>query len=347
MNNAFSRATAALLAVLCLVACHRRPLFDPSELIRISVEVDVDNISNVTCDIYNPDPNLVTKSVSTDMMRVMVYDPDNDKLLTQSFISEKSVNEKGHEILSGTLEIGSGEFDILAYNFDTPDTYVRDENNQNTITAYTDEIPAALREQYLTKATDFSALKAYYDPDHFFVAQVKDYHIGLHDTLVVIKALAPTIVDTYYIQIPVVGLPAGTRASGVISGLSPANAFGTKTRSSDASGVYFEMITSTDEHLTTESKDVLCGIFSTFGKLDASSSDVRFTVGLSDAEGNFYQKDVNLDLIFKTADAIEHHWLLIDDVWEFDVPDPTPGTSGGGFQPEVDNWEQEEGGIAL
>ena len=346
MSKAYFRAAAALLAVLCLVSCHRRPLFDPSELIRISVEVDVDNISNVTCDIYNPDPALGTKNVSTDMMRVMVYDPDNDKLLTQSFISEKSTNEKGHEVISGTLEIGSGNFDILAYNFDTPDTYVRDENDQNTITAYTNEIPASLKANY-TKATDFAALKAFYEPDHFFVAQEKDYHIGLRDTLVVIKTAARTIVDTYYIQIPVVGLPAGTRASGVISGLSPANAFGTKTRSSDASGVYFEMITSTDEHLTTESKDVLCGIFNTFGKLDASSSDVRFTVGLTDAEGNVYQKDFNLDLIFKSADAIEHHWLLIDEVWEFDRPDPTPGTSGGGFQPQVDEWEQEEGGIAL
>ena len=113
MNKTLFRAAAALLAVLCIAACHRRPLLEPSELVKISVEIDVDNISNITCDIYNDDPNLGTKSVTTDMMRVMVYDPSNGKLLTQSFISDKTINEKGHEVISGTLEIGAGDFDFL------------------------------------------------------------------------------------------------------------------------------------------------------------------------------------------------------------------------------------------
>lgn len=345
MNKAFFRAAAALLAVLCIAACHRRPLLEPSETVKISVEIDVDNISNVTCDIYNTDPNLPVKNVSTDMMRVMVYDPSDGKLLTQSFISDKTVNSRGHEVISGTLNIGSGDFDFLPYNFDTPDTFIRNENDEATITSYTNEISALLKDGY-TKATDFATLKTYYEPDHFFVAQEHNFHIGIRDTLTVIETVARSIVDTYYIQIPVKGLPAGTRAFGVISGLSPANAFGTKTRSNDASGVYFEMITSTDPKLEGENKDVLCGIFNTFGKLDAATSDVRFTVNLTDANGKVQQKDVNLDAIFKTDNAVKHHWLLIDDLWEFDEPD-TPGVSGGGFQPEVSPWDEQEGGISL
>ena len=346
MNKAFFRAAAALLAVLCVVGCHRRPLFEPSELVKISVEIDVDNISNITCDIYNDDPNLGTRNISTDMMRVMVYDPDNGKLLTQSFISDKTINEKGHEVISGTLQIGAGDFDFLPYNFDTPDTFVKNENEEGGITAYTSEIPAALKESY-TKAADFAGLKTFYEPDHFFVAQEHNYHIGLRDTLVVIETAARTVVDTYYIQIPVEGLPAGTRAFGVISGLSPEIAFGTKTRSNNASGVYFEMIKSTDPRLEGENKDVLCGLFNTFGKIDAASSDVRFTVYVDDGRGNsIQQKDVNLDAIFKTENATKHHWLLSDDLWTIITPD-TPGVSGGGFQPSVEDWEEEEGGITL
>ena len=346
MNKTLFRAAAALLAVLCIAACHRRPLLEPSELVKLSVEIDVDNISNVTCDIYNTDPNLLAKNVSTDMMRVMVYNPSDGKLLTQSFISDKTVNSRGHEVISGTLSIGSGDFDFLPYNFDTPDTFVRDENDESSITAYTSEIPSTLKDSY-TKATDFAALHTYYEPDHFFVAQEHNFHIGLRDTLVVIETVARTIVDTYYIQIPVEGLPAGTRAFGVISGLSPENAFGTKTLNSNASGVYFEMIKSTDPKREGENKDVLCGLFNTFGKLDAASSDVRFTVSLTDANGKLQQKDVNLDAIFKTENATKHHWLLIDEVWKFEEPEPGPGVSGGGFQPEVDPWEEEEGGITL
>ena len=44
------------------------------------------------------------------------------------------------------------------YIFDTPDTFVKDETDQNAITTYTNEIPASLKENYVTKATDFAAL---------------------------------------------------------------------------------------------------------------------------------------------------------------------------------------------
>ena len=346
MNNRFLRIALALLAVLAIVACERRPLFDPNESVLISVEVDTDNISNVTCDIYNPDPALVVPSVTTDMMRVMVYDPVNDGLLTQSFISDKTINERGHEVISGTLNLGYGDFDFLVYNFDTPDTFVRDENDQNTITAYTNEAPASIKETY-TKATDFTKLKTFFEPDHFFVARKHDVHVSMRDTLVIVKAVANTIVDTYYIQIPVSKLPDGTECFGEISGMSPANAFGPNQPSKDATGVYFKMIKSQDEKLTTENKDVLCGIFSTFGKILDANSDVRFTVKVTDSQGNEYQhKDVDLNVIFKSDNAIKHHWLLIDDLWEIDIPDK-PGTSGGGFQPEVTPWDPVEGGIDL
>ena len=45
----------AVLCVLCVASgCHRRPLEDPSEKTLVKVKVNVKDIHNVTCDIYNP-----------------------------------------------------------------------------------------------------------------------------------------------------------------------------------------------------------------------------------------------------------------------------------------------------
>ena len=343
MRHSLLRATAALLAVLSVVACHRRPLYELNEAVKLIVEVDTDNIKNVTSDIYNP--ALPVPNVSTDMLRVMVYDPDNGKLLTQSFMSDKSKNAKGHEVFTTTLNMGLGNFDFLVYNFDTPDTKISGEDSQGTITAFTDEIPASLKASLQTKATDFNALKVYYEPDHVFVAREPGVRLVMSDELKVVETVAYPIIDTYYIQVHVEGLKNVSAASAVISGLAPSNQFGPNVRTNNPSGVYFNLVKSKDDKYEGDNKDVLCAIFNTFGKLDATS-DVLFTVNATDARGTVHQVQINLDQVFKSPDAVNHHWLLLDDT--IVIPDDdTPGTSGGGFQPVVDDWEHEEGGIEL
>jgi len=345
MNKHCFRAAAALLAVLSVVACHRRPLYDLNEQVKLVVEVDTDNIKNITSDIYNP--AVPVPSLNTDMLRALVYDPDTDKLLTQSFVSDKTVNAKGHQVLSTTLNLGLGNFDFLVYNFDTPTTQITGEDNQTAVKAYTDEIPASMKDNYiLTKATDFEKLPVIEQPEHLFVAREPDVHLAMTDELKVVETTAYTIVDTYYLQIHVQGLKNVSTASVVISGLSPSNTFGPNVRTNSNSGIYVDLIKSTDPKYAGENKDVLCCIFNTFGKLDGISSDALFTANVTDKRGTTHQLTVNLDTVFKSADAVNHHWLLLDDIWI--IPDPEdPGTSDGGFQPEVGEWETEEGGIDL
>ena len=344
MRHRLFRAAAALLAVISLVACHRRPLYELNESIKLIVEVDTDNIKNVTSDIYNP--AIPVPNVSTDMLRVMVYDPDNGKLLTQSFMPDKTKNAKGHEVFTSTLKMGLGDFDFLVYNFDTPDTQISGEDNQGTITASTNEIPASLRANLMqTKATDFNALKIYYEPDHLFVAREPGVELVISDELKVVETTAYTVIDTYYIQVHVEGLKNVSTASAVISGVAPSNQFGPNTRTNSPSGVYFNLVKSTDPKIEGENKDVLCAVFNTFGKLDVTS-DALFTVNVADTKGKVHKVEINLDEVFKSENAVKHNWLLLDDTLV--IPDPeTPGTSGGGFQPTVEDWEQEEGGIEL
>ncbi|MBP5721036.1 MAG: DUF5119 domain-containing protein [Bacteroidales bacterium] len=339
---------AAALVVLSMAACHRRPLEDMQERVMVRVRVNVNAIANITTNIYNP--AIPVPKPTTDMMRVMVYDPGNKKLLTQGFIYDKEIDENGEEILSGNLNISFGDYDFVIYNFDTPTTQVKDENNEMSILAYTDEISPAMRLRCLGTKADDDYGTIDYEPDHLLVAREHDFRVSPHDTVIVISTMASTIVDTYYIQIRVEGAEfmADDGAVAVISGLAPSNRFGANVRTDDPSAsVVFDLHRSTDPRIAGENKDVICAVFNTFGKIENANSDLHVTFSIKDVAGNYQTYDANLNSVFKTEDAIERHWLLLNEVFRIDPPTIEPQGGNGGFQPVVDEWEEEQGTITL
>ena len=343
----------AVVVLAAFSSCNRRPLDPMNEFVEIRVVVDVDAISNITMDIYNE--NIPVPQPSTDVMRVLVFDPGTKKLLTESFISSKSISEAGNEVLSGTLNISYGNYDIIVYNFDTPTTKVTGFAEEEALLAYTDELTESQKARYLgraaTKADDEleekEGITINEEPDHFLVAHENDIRVTPHDEVIVIETEARTIVDSYYIQIHVEGMQYASAATAVISGLSPSNHFGLPQRTDEPSvGVPFDMLKSTDKNLPGENKDVLCAVFNTFGKIPDIESDLYVTFNVVDVAGHLQQYSTNLNTVFLTEDAIEHHWLLIDETWVIDNPTPDEPTDGG-FVPKVDDWEEEYGEIVL
>lgn len=339
--------------VLAFAGCQRRNLEDMMERSKIRVDVNIKAVANITTNVYNE--HIPVPDLNTDMMRVMVYDPKTKKLLTQSFITNKEIDADGHQVMSGDINISYGDYDILVYNFDTPTTQVNGENSENTILAFTDPIPPAARAYYLgTRAEDiedrYDDIDINYEPDHLLVAHEEHLHVSPHDSVVVIKTTASTVVDTYYIQIHVEGMQYASSATAVISGLSPSNLIGLNERTTTPpSAVCFNLNKSTDPSLPYANKDILCATFNTFGKIDQARSELFVTFNVVDTQGNLLRKEVNLDTIFKTEDAIERHWLLIDETWTIPPPvePPKPDTGSGGFQPVVDDWQEETGEINI
>ena len=345
---------AAALVMVSFSACHRRPLEEPSGAVRIAIKVDVKTVTNVNANIcssvvlYGSNTSLWDEKLSQldpELMRVLVYDPETDKLLTQSFISSTEIDAEGNKVFMGSLG--------MVYNFDTPTTQVNQENSEQSIIAFTDEVSPAMKARYLgTKADDDEDINIHYEPEHLLVANEKDVRISPHDTLVVVRTEASTVVDTYYLQVRVKGMQFASSASAVISGLSPSNHIGYNIRTVDPSAaVVFDMQKGQDLSLDGDNKDVLCAVFNTFGKIDQVSSDLYVTFNVFDTAGNLRQYTANLDDVFKTEEAILYHWLIVDEsCLVIDIPDPgvNPPTPGnGGFQPQVDDWEEEEGTMVL
>lgn len=350
----------AFAMVTALVSCERRPLVEPSETVRIKIKVNVKTVTNVntnirnTVHLYAPNESLwepKLKQLDPSLMHVVVYDPKTDMLVSERFVDAVSTGDDGQKVFSGDLTIGRGDFNFLVYNFDTPTTHVSQWNSEKTILAYTDEIPLSLRSRILgTKADeDYDGVSIYFEPEHLLVANERNVRISPHDTVVVVHTEASTVVDTYYLQVRVKGLRFADAATAVISGLSPSNHIGYNLRTVDPSAaVVFNMEKGYDTSIDGENQDVLCAVFNTFGKIDDISSNLYVTFNVYDIAGNLRQYTANLDTVFKSELCEKYHWLIINDEI-IDIPDPgtdTPGGSGG-FQPQVDEWEEEVGEIAI
>ncbi|MBQ8240523.1 MAG: DUF5119 domain-containing protein [Bacteroides sp.] len=328
---------ALVILLFLLPGCEHRPLMDSDKTAYLKIRLVTDSINNVTCNIYNE--QLERPVITSDIMRVFVYDGGGAPLLSQGFTKEKSIDAQGYEVLSGPLQIIPGDYRLVSYNFDVEDTFISHENDYSTIRAYTNEIPSAIYTRLGARAKSLGPV--YYEPEHLMVAREPDLEIGGHYGVKTIELDARTVVDTYYIQIRISGaenMAAKAAGLAVLSGLSQSSLIGEGVPAQEPASVYFEMKRGKDHRLDGENQDVLCAVFNTFGRLEDVASDLKITLSVLARNGETHQKEIDMTPIFQTEDARLRHWLLIDEVWEI----PAPVDEGGGFTPKVDDWEDIE-----
>lgn len=325
-------------ALLLCGGCERRPLLDADGATELRFRILTDGISNVTCDHYNP--TLPPQTITSEVARLMLFDPATNRLLSQGFTSEKRI-EQGIEVLSRQILLPAGDYRILGYNFDLINTKIGGENSHETLYAYTDEINAALYARVGSRGEELG--KIYHEPEHVLVARHPSLHVENHTEVEVVELDARTVVDTYYIQIRIEGmeyLAANANGIAVLSGLAPSVLLGDGAPNHEqSSAIYFELTKGIDPNLTEENKDVLCAHFNTFGRIPDQASELQINLTVLARDGSKYEKVIDMTPIFATEDARERHWLLIDEVWE--IPKPQ-GDDDGGFTPAVDDWDDIE-----
>lgn len=327
-----------LVFALMFCACERRPLYDPEDTAMLNVRLVTDNIHNVTCDIYNS--NLEPPTITSDMLRVLIYEPGGTPILSQGFMSAKRIDENGYEVFRGPLSISAGTYKLLSYNFDLDVIQIEQDNDYNTIEAWTPKVPQYFYQRFGSRTDELGEL--YYPPEHLMVARAPELEIQQHTGVKNIELDAYTVVDTYYIQIRISGaqnMAQNANCQAVLSGISPSNCFGTNIRNCDEpASLYFEMQRNVDPNTPDgENENVLCAVFNTFGKIPDADSKLYITMSVLTRDGKTHQKVIDMTPVFNTEDARLHHWLLIDEEWE--IPEPVVDTGDGGFTPSVEDWD--------
>lgn len=346
MSKILMQIGLMLCFVILLGSCERRPLVEYRGRVKVHVVLDTKDIPNVTTYIYNE--KVAAPLIIPETFRVIFYDQDTKRSASQAFLSRTGKDENGDTYYEGYVFVNPGSYDLICYNFDTPSTLVREENDKNTIEAFTSEVSDKLYARFESRVDD-PAPKIYYEPDHLYVAREDGITIPNTDEIFTITTQASTIIDTYYVQVRLVNGKYASNAVAMLTDLAPSNHFGVGEPKYDVyAGTYFEMYRSVDMRIRAPEQDVLCAVFNTFGKrpdhIDPTvESQLYLSFSILTSDGKAVEMSLDMDSIFQTVDARERHWLLIDK----EIVLPKPDVSGGGFAPTVDGWDEEVGEIEI
>lgn len=319
-----------LMAILLSAGCHRRPLEEMNDSLYLDLTLDLDVLNH-------PGP-----LPTPELMRVVFYDA-----VSGDFVSDDYVLAEG-----GYINAQPGHYNMVVYNFDTESTLIRNDRSQHSIEAYTSEIPNSTRTNLLTKLNSVTKPADYvapgedelivYEPDHLLVAR-KDVEV-LHRTgEQIIYAEGESIVDTYYLGVKLRNKGNLASAQALLSGQAKSNKFGFEGgRSNEPVILYFEMEAGINDRT---GEDALQTTFNTFGKLPGEVSRLWLTIVVTNTNGETitWQKDITDEFLDNPEKYI---YIEEDEIVVPDPPTPPPG-SGGGFHPEVEDWNEEHYDITI
>lgn len=299
-----------------LSSCKRRALTEADNNVMVSIEIDTDIINHTVEELPS-------------MMRVMFFDSSTGKFATQAFVSPEG----------GTVNVVPGKtYDVLTYNFDTESTVITGENDFGKIHATTNDVPESYKDKLKSRGSKFDNERIVFEPDHLFVGLLRNAYIparGIDSDPVLLEMKAKTIVESWKIIISKVqGIEWVADISGVVSGLSEGNWISTRDRMNEDVSVFFET-------METKSDGTIEIKFNTFGYNPKLKQVISLVIVDISGHGHEFNIDASEKFIGNEEQTIE---IITDDII---IEEPEEGDSGGGLQPDVDDWENIENDIII
>ena len=328
-------AVLVICAILLAASCEKRPLLDLSNTHYVRVYVD-ENLLNVTKGFYDESYEKPAYK-SPGILRVTLTDPESGIVKAERYLRDQGYDEKGR-YYEGYIIADPGEYQLMAYNFDTESTIIGSSNNRYEINAYTNPIASHLYTKIPSRVksqTDESKgeklSKIVYDPDHLFVGRLNDVFIPARSVdapPVILNVTCETVVESWILEArTVTGKENIGTIAAVITSLSESNKIGPNIRSDEFVSVYFD-------NQVIDENGLLTARFDTFGWHPGITEPQVLSLVFTDIAGNGHV--YNFDVSNQFPDNKEQ---IIRVQAEIDIPKPM--TDGdGGFVPKVDEWEE-------
>lgn len=335
-----------------LVSCEHRMLEIPENARYIRVYLD-EEIKNVTVGFYNETyecPDYVRPRA----LRVVLADPESGDLVSERYLQNQGTDSEGY-YLDGYINVPPGKYNILLYDFGSPQTLIRNDQNYYAMQAYTNPVNEYYMQYLPAVRQTVDVQSIVQQPEHLFhdVAEqiVVPKSLGL-DTLRTATGKhfrAHSMVKSYYIQIKVKGIEWATSAVSVLSGMAGSSLLHKHTGIVESDSVYVlftmtpaERVCSAADGSTTAT---LYTTFNTFGKLPELPSRLTVTFEFMKRDGSSQTEEIDITEMFDTPLVKEQQWILIDHEIELSPPEGTP--ISGGMTPGVDDWKDVESGLIL
>jgi hypothetical protein len=279
------------------------------------------------------------KTLPTDMV-VHLYDPETGKLVYTDYVGPKG----------GEIHPLPGEYDMVVYNFGTESTIVQNDKHFHEIEAYTNEVSSFLRsqlKQFLAKrakaAQERAATKdpveaenelVVNQPDHLFVGWYHNLNVPslLEDEEiqeVTIRVEAASVVETWLVEIRnVIDAHLITETSALMSGQKGSVHIGPNMASDKIVNIYFDFKVEDNG----SGGKCLKGKLNTFGMYTDKADAIYLDISVGNKGGG--AQYFNFDITDKCRNNAQRHIIIEEPIT---IVESEGG--GGGFKPEVDDWE--------
>ena len=318
--------TTVVMMIFLSVSCQRRPFAENRTMLSIALKIDTAIVNH-------------TQKKLPENMRVDLYDCVTSQLVFTDYVGPEG----------GVIHPVPGTYNLLIYSIDAESTIVHKEQSFNTIEAYVNEVSSYLKSQmaqFLSKRKAAAKERITKNPDQYaeqpVVNQPDHIFVGSYDNLfipvsyederveeVYIEVTAQSLVESWNVEIRnVEGSQWIREVVSLVSGQKGSVLMGPDTASDRIVSVFFEM--SLEEN--QDGGKCLKGKYNTFGKYPGNEESVNIDLSVRDRGGG------EQIFHFDVTDKIENNkqrYILIEEPLVIEEN----GSSGGGFLPVVDEWD--------
>lgn len=343
--------TLCLALGLAFTGCEHRELTDITDAHYVRIYLD-EHLRNVNYGFYD-ETKEKPKYKTPQAVRVTLSDPTTGRVVSQRYLHGSGTDERGN-YLYGYIHATPGEYDLLAYNFDTEATHINYEDSHTEMEVYTNVIDESLSSRLESvragELTRYGSIR--YEPDHVFVSSAKGIRLESpigNDTILTPDGhhpVAESVTKTYYMQVNVKGVEYVRSAVALITGMSGSVRMHDRSLVPEMeSSIYFNLQNGINKSRTGDEKiAVAYASFNTFGKLPDVEGYIEITFEFNTIYGTTQTETIRVTDMFETEQVRERQWIIIDKVIEIIPPE---GVSTGGMTPGVNQWEEIKGDITI
>lgn len=312
-------AVCILAVTGVLAGCQHIPLMDPSSGLYVAFDFVYMDEDGVQVEGAKASSWLEIAEV----MHVLVYDIESHR-----FIHEEYLPPEG-----GFVNVGPGYYDIIAYGEGSDVVRTSGLGVRGDAYAYCDNVGASVRmSKASTDGTEFNlSFPVINEPDCFVVATSENVFVpdsdGASQTIWLEMKVYPLVSEWTFVAENVVGVENIRSMNCYVTGQVPGRYLWDSRMPQSLCAIGFGVA-------FDEGRNVLDGSFRTFGKHPQALANVFLNVMVQSSGGGLYQWIFDVTSQFDNPDNTEH--LL-----RVSSPIVVPAADGGGFAPEVSDWNAE------
>lgn len=313
-----------LLIFLCVACEHKELCYDHSHVVPVEVSFD-----------WTDAPEAQAKSMS-----IYFFPVEGGEPMRYEFT----------DMEGGVIRVPAGHYHVITINSDTEYVRYRNKESFQTFEVYPRDADMLTSlssfglksDEVIPRAPGTEEQRIAYEPDMMWSDRMMDLILEEGEVDVALPLKPKSIVEKYQIRIDdVENLKYANEIGGAVTGMAAGYLLGTGELST-------ECVTHSVELRMSEDRTALTGEFYTFGHCpdEEHQTEHHFTVYslLSDGTKWYYTFDVTEpvhELDRQEPEEGEEGKPEIKEILLEGLPLPKPITNGGGFQPEVGDWNTE------